>query len=558
MFEDGARSRDPVAGERPRRPCLVRPGTVAALQQRAARASNGPERAGGRGVSAAASHLRAALRVGAEVAPWHRAAAAALADLALPPVLWIGRRSGPPCPGATPWLDEAEDDLAPRLAALGVDLLLDLTFRPLRRDLGIGETWQIRFGEEGRPGLPGGPELVEGERSVLARLIALDAPDRGRVLLEGRIKTVRHSLAATRARVLEVVARWPARALAWRRAGLLPVGVGTPCRLRPEPPAEPRGLALRQLVGALRRLAECAVDERWRVGVLETSIGELLGGARPPVRWLAEHAEGWLADPVGVRGPLVLAEAFDPATGRGHLVRTELRAGAAVVPVLRASHHLSWPFLVEDAGEVFLLPEASATGRIQLFRGAPFPDRFEPDAVLVDGFAGVDPTVVRHAGHWYLFATDRADQDETRLHLFVADALRGPWRRHPMSPVVDDLASARPAGPLFTYEGSLFRPAQDCSRTYGGGVVINRIEALSPELFREVPVARLDPDPTGPCPDGLHTLTVTDGAILIDGKRERRSLRAFLRNAWALRDERRAARARGRQAGGSLARESPR
>jgi len=259
-----------------------------------------------------------------------------------------------------------------------------------------------------------------------------------------------------------------------------------------------------------------------------------------------------------VRGPLVLAEAFDPATGRGHLVRTELRAGASVVPVLRAAHHLSWPFLVEDGGEIFLLPEASATGRIQLFRAAPFPDRFEPDAVLVEGFAGVDPTVVRHAGHWYLFATDRVDQDETRLHLFVAEALRGPWRRHPMSPVADDLRAARPAGPLFTYEGSLFRPAQDCSRTYGGGVVINRIEALSPELFREVPVARLDPDPTGPCPDGLHTLTVTDGAILIDGKRERRSLRAFLRNAWALRDERRAARARGRQAGGSLARESPR
>ncbi len=509
-------------------------------------------------MSGAGPIARPALRVGAELAPWQRAAAAALADLGLPPVAWIGHRPGTLRPDAAPWLEEGAGDLASRLAGLGVDLVLDLTFGPPRGDLGIGRTWQLRFGEEARPGPPGGPELVRGERSVLARLIALDTPDRGRVLVEGRIKTIRHALAATRARLLEVVARWPARALAWRRAGLLPAGAGTPCRLEPEPPAEPRGLALRQFVGALHRLAECALDERWRLGVLETSIGALLAGEPPRVRWLPERTEGWLADPVGVRGPVVLAEAFDPATGRGHLVRTELGAGAPVVPVLEAPHHLSWPFLAEEDGQIFLLPEASATGRIQLFRAAPFPDRFEPDAVLVDGFAGVDPTVVRHAGHWYLFATDRADQDETRLHLFVAEALRGPWRRHPMSPVVDDLRAARPAGSLFTHGGSLFRPAQDCSRTYGGAVVINRILALTPELFRELPVARLDPDPAGPCPDGLHTLSVTDRGIVIDGKREHWSLRAFLANLRVLLAERRAARAGEGQAGGSPAAQSPR
>jgi len=540
MVEGGARSREGLAGGRPRRPCRVGSRTVAGLQQRVARVSIGPEPPGGEGVSGAASNLRPALRVGAELAPWQRAAAAALVDLGLPPVAWIGRRSGTPCPDATAWLDEAQEDLAARLAALGVDLVVDLTWAPARLDLAVA-VWQLRFGPEARPGPPGGPELVRGERSVLARLVELDGPSEGRVLVEGRIKAVRHSLAATRARVLDVIARWPARALAWRRAGLLPVGAGTPCRFAQEPPAEPRGLALRQLLGALRRLAECAVDERWRLGVLEASIGELLEGARPTVRWLPERPEGWLADPVGVRGRVVLAEAFDPSTGRGRLVRTGPEPDAPVVPVLRAAHHLSWPFLVEDGGEIFLLPEASATGRIQLWRAAPFPDRFEPDAVLLEDVAGVDPTVLRHGGHWYLFAGDRADQDEVRLHLFVAEALRGPWRRHPMSPVVDDLGSARPAGPVFAHEGRLFRPAQDCTRTYGGAVVINRIEVLTPDLYREVPIARLDPDPAGPCPDGLHTLAASEAGILIDGKRERRSLRAFLANLRAVLTERRAA-----------------
>lgn len=480
-----------------------------------------------------------ALRLDRAAGPWQRAVAVALAELGMPPPPWLGPAVDGV--GLGPWIDERAPDLPARLREAGIELVVDLGSGPPRLDLGV-PVWQFRFGPEGRPGPPGGPELLRGERSVLARLVELTGPDEGRVLVEGRIKTIRHSLAATRARVLDVIARWPARALAWRRAGLTGPGSGPIVRLHPEPPIEPRARRVHELLGTARRLLDCAIEEEWRLGVIDAPPAALFDRSKPPIRWLPARREGWLADPVGVRGRVVLAEAFDPATNRGHLVRTELEAGAPVVPVLRAAHHLSWPFLIEEGGEIFLLPEASATGRIQLWRAAPFPDRFEPDAVLVEGFAGVDPTVLRHGGHWYLFAGDRADQDEGRLHLFVAEALRGPWRRHPMSPVVDDLGSARPAGPIFEHEGRLFRPAQDCTRTYGGAVVINRIEALTPDLYREVPIARLDPDRSGPCPDGLHTLTVSEAGILVDGKRERRSVRAFLANLHALLAERRAAR----------------
>ncbi|BCX19331.1 MAG: hypothetical protein KatS3mg117_3013 [Geminicoccaceae bacterium] len=492
-----------------------------------------------------------ALRLQGPVESWQRAVASTLAEQGLPPPSWLG----PPADGADlgPWIDERAPDLSGRLREAGIGLVVDLGFGPPRLDPGV-TVWQFRFGPEARPGPPGGAELVRGERSVLARLVELEGPGEGRVLVEGRIKAVPHSLAATRARVLDVIARWPARALAWRRAGLEGPEVERQLRLDPTPPPEPRARRFREASGAVRRLFDCTIEEAWRLGVLDADPAALLEGSRPSIRWLPVRSEGWLADPVGVRGQVVLAEAFDPATHRGHLVRTGLEAGAPVVPVLRAAHHLSWPFLVEEGGEIFLLPEASATGRIQLWRAAPFPDRFEPDAVLVEGFAGVDPTVLRHGGQWYLFAGDRADQDEGRLHLFVAEALRGPWRRHPMSPVVDDLGSARPAGPIFEQEGRLYRPAQDCTRTYGGAVVINRIEALTPGLYREVPIARLDPDPTGPCPDGLHTLTVSEAGILVDGKRERRSLRAFLANLRALLAERRAARPSAQATGAAGAR----
>jgi hypothetical protein len=82
-----------------------------------------------------------------------------------------------------------------------------------------------------------------------------------------------------------------------------------------------------------------------------------------------------------------------------------------------------------------------------------------------------------------------------------------------------DVRSARPAGTPFVVDGTLYRPAQDCSRTYGGRVTINRVLILTPLAFREEPFAFVDPDPEGPYPDGLHTLSQVGNVTLIDGKR---------------------------------------
>jgi hypothetical protein len=71
-------------------------------------------------------------------------------------------------------------------------------------------------------------------------------------------------------------------------------------------------------------------------------------------------------------------------------------------------------------------------------------------------------------------------------------------------------------------------PPPDGSRGYGEAVVINRIDVLTPEAYVETPVARIAPDPAGPYPHGLHTISAAGEWTLIDGKRERRSLRGLL------------------------------
>jgi hypothetical protein len=103
------------------------------------------------------------------------------------------------------------------------------------------------------------------------------------------------------------------------------------------------------------------------------------------------------------------------------------------------------------------------------------------------------------------------------LFLFQAPELSGPWWAHPGNPVRKGRAGSRPAGPLFEAEGRLNRPGQDCSRTYGGGVILHDVTRLDGTDYEEVAVRRLDPV-QGPHTSGLHTICPSGELTLIDGK----------------------------------------
>ena len=118
--------------------------------------------------------------------------------------------------------------------------------------------------------------------------------------------------------------------------------------------------------------------------------------------------------------------------------------------------------------------------------------------------------------------------------MWWADDLLGEWHPHAANPVKIDPRSARPAGTPFVHAGSLYRPAQDCSRSYGGGVAICRVDVLTPTEFREEVVREIRSLPTS-YRRGTHTLASVGEATLVDGKRlvftlagTRRALRSRL------------------------------
>lgn len=296
------------------------------------------------------------------------------------------------------------------------------------------------------------------------------------------------------------------------------------------PPRTP--LALLRLTGRYARylLRGRATRDQW---VLAYHRGAE-GGATPSLperdpsryREIVPSRDRFWADPFPVRvdgRDFLLFEELLFAEGIGHLSVIEVGPDGPVgepTTVLQRPFHLSYPFTFEYGGELYLLPEMALEGRLELYRAVRAPFEWVLDRVILQGAMLLDATLAEIDGRWWMFACEYREELKpwTDLLLFHADSPFGPWIPHPRNPVVSDVRSARPAGRLFRDGGMWIRPAQDCSRTYGGAITLRRITTLTTTDYHEEPVGHVAAD-SPPGTSGPHTLNVHRGLSALDLKR---------------------------------------
>jgi hypothetical protein len=420
-------------------------------------------------------------------------------------------------------------------------LVLDLCETPEPQRLASAArfgSWWMEWGETGAYNDAGIAELWARRRAIGARLLQRTREGGVAVVESGFVKAVSHSLRATRARLFDMAAEWPARGLSrfLNHIGPIPAsGSRPPASPGPLPAWRRRLLPAVLLRNILARLADESIEEHWTIGVIEGDIENLVSGFdMKAVNWLPELPGGYLADPFVLQKDgktTILAEAYRYTDRHGVIVALTRDAGGGMSSpqeALRLESHCSYPQIIEHESALYMVPENAREGCVRLYRAAPFPTTWVPDRVLIKGFAGVDSTLFRHDERWWLLATDFHDQDDTKLYAFHAEDLFGPWHAHRLNPVKNDLASARPAGVPFRAGGRLLRPVQDCTRCYGGALVLNHLAHLTPDTFLEEPVTVIRPDVMGPYPDGIHTLNGANGVTVIDGKRHSRSWRCLM------------------------------
>lgn len=386
--------------------------------------------------------------------------------------------------------------------------------------------WSFHHGDErefrGRPS--GFWEIYTGAEAsggMLQRLT--EAIDGGVVLKRWRVKTESRSWRENIDRI-RYAGVWAPRQVCWDVLRDQAAYVNAPAepitaphRFLPTNWQTLRGLLTMGRARARARIRGALYREKWAVGVFSQP---LQGVMEEPdwrgVRWITPPNRDFLADPIleaATGDGTALAEYWEWSSRRGRLVRVDLATGSWQPVELPGDTggHVSYPLTFEHRGRRYLLPEMRRTGEVRLYPLCEQGRLSEP-IVIAEADLG-DPTLLAHADRFWLFGEEKPGH----LHIWFSERLTDGWRPHPKNPVLVDTRSARPAGPVFSLDGALIRPAQDGVPRYGSGIVFKQIEVLTPDDFRESEVGRLGAGPRQ-FTRGVHTVSSQDGITLVDGR----------------------------------------
>jgi len=383
-----------------------------------------------------------------------------------------------------------------------------------------------------------------GENAALAAILAGDLPVIEIVNeVDGTVMDRGHPSAEVAASLSGALDTVMARTLTMLSAVLsgapriLPQFISSAHRSDPRNPVAhvARGLAA-SIAKEIYRL--CCYAPHWHVGWRYAGdadvwrTGDLSG---PQWKVLGDPGHRFYADPFPVKWQgrtFVFFEDLDHRVGKGIISAIEFDGSGpigTVEPVLEEPWHLSYPFLIEDNGELWMIPESSAQRDVAVYKCVCFPDRWERHCTLLSGLELADVTITRHHGLYYLFGAWRdgtAGYSDT-LAIYHAETLFGPWQPHASNPVLMDRATARPAGNFVNIDGRLWRPVQDCTNGYGAALGLAEVLELSPTAFRQEIRHALKPGPVWPGRK-LHTLNRCGQLEVIDGSRVQPKTTAFV------------------------------
>lgn len=430
----------------------------------------------------------------------------------------------------------AEPDLA-YLRSLDLDFILKFGYGIIRGEiLTVARHGVWSFHHDDEQQFRGGPpalwEIITGapvQAAILQRLT--ERLDGGVVLDKIWVKTEPRSYRANLSRILTASADMPARAATALRAGRTerldapPVKTDAPIYVAPND-VQMVSFGARILRNFVEYKRQNQVMERWNIGVVRAPIHRFLDpDFVPEVEWAPyQKARRFIADPFAVGaadGVRIFCEEFSYETGYGvisELPWSPTAGWGEIRTVIDDGVHMSYPYPIMSAGRLRIVPECNVRRGVPSYREDA--GRMVPDVDVLPGARLLDPTIFQHNGRWWMFGTSPDDEAAAKLRLYFGSSEVGPWTSHPANPVKTDVRNARPAGTPFVHEGRLYRPAQDCSVTYGGRLVINEVTELTPEHFDEIPVRTIGPLTDSPYPHGFHTLAACGEFTVVDGKRE--------------------------------------
>lgn len=270
--------------------------------------------------------------------------------------------------------------------------------------------------------------------------------------------------------------------------------------------------------------------ESWNVAWRMKAKGTLLSDKETEFFVIPNSFFSWAADPFLFKygeETYIFAELYDYISRRGTLgyCKLEVQGVTKWKKVVQESYHLSYPFIKQVGDEIYIIPESGAAKTLYAYRAVEFPDKWEKVQVIRENVLYGDTTPFMWNEHPFALTYDVED----KYKLVLLD-LENDCRDRLVGE--DTLNIQRPAGAVFRVNGEIMRPAQNCTHTYGEGLVFYKIKFDGEQQYTETEVARIYPEDLNlsrkMIKDGMHTYNATDSFEVIDIKTRRFNILNFI------------------------------
>lgn len=267
-------------------------------------------------------------------------------------------------------------------------------------------------------------------------------------------------------------------------------------------------------------------QEDWDVAYAEIPLREFIKDPKSYesdfVWFRRSHLNTYYADPFVIstaKDTYIFFESYNYKKGKGSIcVALKSEKFKKHHETLCEPFHLSYPFVFQDNGTVYCLPEANESNRLTLYHFNEKELILEKDSVLMENIRAIDPTLYFKDGKWNLFL-GLQKYSNIKLFRYLSNDLRGPYETYYNNPIKTDCQNARMAGAFFTDGETLIRPGQESIRYYGTAVRLNEVQVLSDDYYSESQIIRIEPFNECHFKHGLHTLNGNETMTVIDGKR---------------------------------------
>ena len=189
--------------------------------------------------------------------------------------------------------------------------------------------------------------------------------------------------------------------------------------------------------------------------------------------------------------------------------------------ILVRDYHFSYPHLIEENGELFIMPECSANRRLEVYRCVDFPDKWELYSTGMEGESLADTVYYRDKnGDAWIFTAQcdtSADIHCTLMNIYKVDSLEfKSVIPHKLNPIIINSRISRNGGRIYEEDGRLYRVAQDNSHgMYGYGISVRQITKLTLDEYEEVEVVH-QKGKSIPEFVGTHQMCQIEGMFVMD------------------------------------------